>query len=183
MNKLFLSAFFSILSVVALKAVASLPTSEVVPLKSQEGVAILVRYNISAKCLVYKNEENREVSLQLADPVAIQLIGTPDGAKEVTAKIEFWERSKIYHGGPNPKLQRTYSHYDRSVKLEEVSSNAFKGYLDGSVATRMDISSSATSYEILQTLEISVDGKTLIDPVSGTNKFLVSLGDDKGCSY
>jgi hypothetical protein len=179
-------AFLAIASLLTMEATASIPTDQKQNLRSAEGVEIAVRYSVDPNCQLYKNEEGRIVALQVANPVSINLMNVPKDAQTITAKIEFWERSTVYHGGPLPELRRVYNHFDRDVTFEESSLNAYMGHVEGAVATRRSISSSASGYQVVQTIEFKItdshgNERSLVDPVSETTRFQISLGDGNAC--
>jgi hypothetical protein len=119
--------------------------------------------------------------VRLADPVWINATGLGEGDK-VAVKVEFWEKSNILYGSGEPRLIRTFEHFDRKKALTSAEEGRFTGEL-GPFAVRHTIGSARTDWNVGQKIRISVNGTYLRDPISGTDQFLIFLDDGKCCAF
>ncbi len=145
---------------------------------ASSGAKIVFSYDFEKGCLNYSDNSGHTNVLKVANPVQISVYGV-NTFSSASAEIEFWALSTVYHGGAKPELFRVYNHYDRTVSLS-AASNSLTGSL-GRVAVRLSNGGAATDYRILQKIRVKVNNIALIDPVSGTDYFLLSLDNGVAC--
>ncbi|MEQ1875139.1 MAG: hypothetical protein ABL958_00745 [Bdellovibrionia bacterium] len=149
-------------------------------LQATDGTKIVIDYQFNPRCHRFTSEGRSDVVLRYASPVWINVRGARP-TSNVKVDIEFYSQSNRRWGSGEPALVRDTRHYDRSVKLAYSGEDRFSGQAND-VAVRLSIGSSYTDLNILQKLKITIDGRKLIDPISGTDQFLVSLDNKIGCN-
>lgn len=145
---------------------------------SSSRAKIVFNYSFEKDCLKYSDNSGHMNALKVANPVQISVYGV-NTLSAATAEVEFWAVSTVYHGGAKPELFRVYNHYDRIVSLASAS-NSLTGNLE-KVAVRLSNGGAATDYKIVQKIRVKVNNKALVDPISRTDQFLVSLDNGVAC--
>ncbi len=139
--------------------------------KSNNGIVLGIDYKLSASPAI-TNENGHYTGYNYVTPVYFNVYGAPANS-EVKVQIEFYEQ-RYTHVGPNAPLNRVHNHYDRTIHLNRTDSNTFTASTPSLVVERFD-SSAGDGYFVYQRINVIVDGKPLIDSVSGTPNFQVLL--------
>lgn len=147
-------------------------------LRATDGTEFTVAFKIEPKCDVF-NPRYPHV-IRHASPVTLTM-GSTNSSDKIYVQVEFWKQDMVRRGSePNP-VMRTYPQHDRSVALQYVGHQWFRGEL-GPMIIREDVPPANESWRVFQTLRVTVNGRALIDPVNGTDRFVISLDDGRSCS-
>ncbi|MEI8346538.1 MAG: hypothetical protein WCG27_03665 [Pseudomonadota bacterium] len=140
-------------------------------LKSKEGISITIDYQYIDRPII--TDRTRYAGVNLATSVWFNV--TAPEAKNVSVEVTFYEQSYIWHSSTEPAIIRSHDHYDRTINLQK-NETGFTGMTQTLVVERFS-SASNLGYFVYQKIRIMVDGKPLIDPISGTDQFMVLLID------
>jgi hypothetical protein len=144
--------------------------------RSADGIEVTLQYQIVQKCTLVK--EGVSHNLRFADPVQFSAKNLPDNTR-VSVQIEFWGQYRGHDGQQNP-IMRLSQFPDQLVSLAQAD-NVWVG-IAGKLLVRDELVEAHDSWLIFQTLRIMIDGRPLIDPVTGTDRFQISLDDNGVCA-
>jgi hypothetical protein len=147
-------------------------------LRSADGIEVVVNYGFDPVCQPF-TENGKEVNhkVRFAKPVQFSIKNLAEGVN-VEIQVEFWGQYRGHDGGENP-IMRLWQFPDLSINLTQVG-KTWIGKTE-SLAVRDELVDSHDSWQIFQTLRIVIGDRPLIDPVSNTDWFRISLDDNRSC--
>lgn len=98
----------------------------------------------------------------------------------MTVEIEFYTQSYIRRGSGVPPVERSYDFYDR-VLTAHYGGQGRNTVEAGPLAVRYDVGSASIGLGVLQKIRVNINGRSLIDPISGSEWFQVKLDNRIGC--
>ncbi len=170
---------FAIVSAITMTGSAIASDWKKINLSTSGGVQVDINYQLNQRCMRYTKDGRADTTLMLAQPVYFDVFGAED-AQDIEIAIYSYKQDMIPHGGQPAPIARAYEHFDRILKLRKARDGHF--YVNaGSIATKESSSSAYTEFRIFQKIQIRVNDSLLIDPISGSSEFEISMYERIGC--
>ncbi len=151
---------------------------QAINLKATTGAVVRVEYQMNPLCQPFEQNGRRDFLVRMAT-AWISVYGISPKS-QVEVEIQSYKQDMIPRGsGQNPIL-RTYEHYDRKIRLQSGVFSRHAGSL-GLVATRVTSGSARVEDRISQRIQVRINGVPLIDPISRTDSFGISMYDRIPC--
>lgn len=158
---------------------AQVSTWQHVNLMSTTGIKVGIDYQMHPQCIRYDKDGRRDFLARVAAPVWVNVYGVNANAR-VEVEIQSYKQDMIAHGGGQNPVVRTYEHYDRTIQLQRADATRYTGNL-GIVATRVTSGSARLEERIMQRVQVRINGVPLMDPISRTDAFGISMYDRIPC--